>query len=234
MPAIPGTRPRRPAAAENGFRRRPVKHAKLRQLLFWALCCDLGLFAKRLIAPVGNLITDALHIPGGVGTSFSLMFLVIGCCTVPRFGSGALMGLVQSVLAVLFGMTGSMGILAPIGYVIPGLIVDIVLWAGRRGHLDKMVSCLLANMLSSAAAALTANIIVFRLRGLVLALYVAVSLFTGAVSGLAAGRAVRRLEVILKAHGGKEVSRETEKDSAYGHPDPGGSRGAAGDPVSYK
>ena len=45
-------------------------------LIFLALCCDLGLFAKRIIAPAANLLTDSLHIPGGIGTSFSLMFLV--------------------------------------------------------------------------------------------------------------------------------------------------------------
>ena len=184
-----------------------MKHEKLRQLLFWALCCDLGLFAKKLIAPAANLITDALHIPGGIGTSFSLLFLVIGACVVPRFGSGALMGLVQSVLAVLFGMTGSMGILAPIGYIIPGLIIDIVLWAGRKSCLEKQLSCCLANMFSAAAAALTANIIVFRLRGIVLLLYMAVSLFTGAVCGLVAGRVVKRLEKIIRTHEVKEVQQ---------------------------
>ena len=211
-----------------------MKHEKLRRLLFWAFCCDLGLFAKRLIAPAANLITGALHIPGGIGTSFSLLFLVIGSCVIPRFGSGALMGLVQSALAVFFGMTGSMGILAPVGYIVPGLIVDIVLWAGRKSHLEKVTTCCLANMLSSAAAALTANIIVFRLRGIVLALYVAVSLFTGAICGLAAAKAVRHLEIILKMHGGEDISDATEKDHPSGNFDPGGSRGTAGDPVSYR
>ena len=234
MPAVLRACPSRRAARKNDFRRIPVKHAKLRQLLFWAFCCDLGLFAKRLIAPAANLITDALHIPGGVGTSFSLLFLVIGSCVFPRFGSGALMGLVQSVLAVLFGMTGSMGVLAPVGYIIPGLIVDIVLWAGRKGHLEKLVSCCLANMLASAAAALTANIIVFRLRGIVLALYLAVSLFSGAISGLAAGKTVRHIEAILKIHEGKGISHAEGKDNSYDPPDSGGSRGAAGDPASYK
>ena len=211
-----------------------MKHAKLRQLLFWALCCDLGLFAKRLIAPAANLITDALRIPGGIGTSFSLMFLVIGSCVFPRFGSGALMGLVQSTLAVLFGTTGSMGILAPVGYVIPGLVVDIVLWAGRKTRLQKLTSCCLANMLASAAAALTANIIVFRLQGIVLALYAAVSLFTGAISGLAAGRTVIRLEAILKTHGGREINHATEKDDFSDHRDSGGGRGDSDDPASYR
>ena len=42
-----------------------MKHLRLRQIIFLALCCDLGLFSKRLIAPFANVITDALHIPGG-------------------------------------------------------------------------------------------------------------------------------------------------------------------------
>ncbi|MBO6157988.1 MAG: hypothetical protein J6P72_01855 [Firmicutes bacterium] len=181
-----------------------MKHERLRKLLFWAICCDLGLFAKKLIAPAANLITGALHIPGGIGTSFSLLFLVIGACTVPQFGCGALMGLVQSFLAILFGVAGSMGILAPIGYVVPGLVVDIVLWAGRKYRLEKQTACCLANMLAAAAAALTANIIVFRLRGIVLALYIAVSLFSGAISGLAAGKACEHLAAIGQIQRKKE------------------------------
>lgn len=53
-----------------------MRQLNLRQLIFMALCCDLGLFAKKLILPAANLVTDALHIPGGIGTSFSLLFLV--------------------------------------------------------------------------------------------------------------------------------------------------------------
>ena len=54
-------------------------------------------------------------------------------------------------------------------------------------------------------------------------LYVAVSLFTGAITGLAAGKTVRHLEAILKTHGGKDVSHTAEKDHPVGHLDPGSS-----------
>lgn len=50
-----------------------MKQIPLKKYIFMAICCDLGLFSKRLIAPVANIITDALHIPGGIGTSFSLI-----------------------------------------------------------------------------------------------------------------------------------------------------------------
>lgn len=44
-----------------------------------------------------------------------------------------------------------------------------------------------ANMLAAVSAALTANLIVFRLRGPALMLYAAVSLTSGAICGLLAG-----------------------------------------------
>ena len=71
-----------------------MKRTRLRRMIFLALCCDLGLFSKRLIAPFANLLTDYLHIPGGIGTSFSLMFLVVAAELVPQPGCAALMGAV--------------------------------------------------------------------------------------------------------------------------------------------
>ena len=173
------------------------KH-RLRTLIFLALCCDLGLFAKRLIAPAANLITDALHIPGGIGTSFSLMFLVVGAMLVQKPGCAALMGLVQSVLALSFGMAGSMGALSPIGYIVPGLLIDGVVFLGGRRSGDRAVTAMAANMLGALAACLTANAIVFRLRGIPLLLYAALALFSGAVCGLLADKLVERIRPLIQ------------------------------------
>lgn len=180
-----------------------MNHTKLRTLIFLALCCDLGLFSKRIIGPAANLITDALHIPGGIGTAFSLMFLVIAASLVPRFGCAGLMGLVQSGLALGFGMVGSMGALSPIGYIVPGLVIDITLYWSRKRALPPNLGILLANMLASAAASLTANVLVFRLRGTAFLLYLAVSLLSGAVCGILA----RELHLRLKHRLWKEESK---------------------------
>lgn len=174
-----------------------MKPNRLRTLIFLALCCDLGLFSKRLIAPAANLVTDALHIPGGVGTSFSLMFLVVAAGVVGRFGCAAVMGAVQSALALAFGMVGSMGALSPIGYIVPGLAVDIVLAALRRAPLSRRDAIVLANAAAGPCAAMTANLIVFRLRGPALLLYLCVSAVTGTVAGLLGAELVRRLEPVF-------------------------------------
>ncbi len=181
-----------------------MKNQKLLRLIFMALCCDLGLFAKRIIAPFANILTDSLHIPGGIGTAFSLLFLVVAAMIIPKFGTATLMAAVQSILALAFGMVGSMGALAPIGYIVPGVVIDTVLLLGRRSRADYKLSMMLANMLGSVSAGLAANIIVFRLPSIPLALYSAVALFSGAVCGLLAAELYRRVAPIL----GRELRKD--------------------------
>lgn len=174
-----------------------MKANRLRTLIFLALCCDLGLFSKRLIAPAANLITDALHIPGGVGTSFSLMFLVVAAAVMGQFGCAAAMGAVQSILALAFGMVGSMGALSPVGYIVPGLAIDIVLAVLRRTPLSRRDGIVLANAAAAPCAAMAANLIAFRLRGPALALYLCVSALTGTAAGLLGAEIVRRLAPVF-------------------------------------
>jgi hypothetical protein len=181
-----------------------LKNQKLLRLIFMALCCDLGLFAKRIIAPFANILTDSLHIPGGIGTAFSLLFLVVAAMIIPKFGTATLMAAVQSILALAFGMVGSMGALAPIGYIVPGVVIDTVLLLGRRSRADYKLSMMLANMLGSVSAGLAANIIVFRLPAIPLALYSAVALFSGAVCGLLAAELYCRVAPIL----GRELRKD--------------------------
>lgn len=175
-----------------------MKRFNLQRLFFLTLCCDLGLFGKRLIAPAANILTDALHIPGGIGTGFSLMFLVIASALTPGFGCATVMAAVQSALALSLGMVGSMGLLSPIGYIVPGLVTDAVFLLARRNGKVHKLTMMMANMLSAAAASLTANAIVFHLRGIPLLLYVSVALSSGAVFGLLGAHLVCRLKPILK------------------------------------
>lgn len=169
----------------------------LRQWITMALCCDMGLFSKRLIAPAVNILTDALHIPGGIGTSFSLMFLVVAAGLIPQFGCATIMSVMQSLLALSMGMVGSMGLLSPVGYIVPGVVIDVLLLARRRLNLPEAVSLVLSNMLAAVSAGLIANLIVFRLHGLPLLLYAAVALASGAICGALAVALTERLKPVL-------------------------------------
>ncbi len=172
-----------------------MKRLRLSQLIYMALCADLGIVAKKMISPAANLLTDALHIPGGIGTSFSLMFLVVGAVLTGQFGSGTLMGVIQSGIALALGSTGSLGILSPIGYVVPGLTIDLVLWAFRQRSISAgvMAACIAGPL----AASLTANFLVFHLHSVPLLLYLCVACSTGAICGLVAIPLVERLYPLM-------------------------------------
>lgn len=171
-----------------------MKKFSLKQLIFLALCCDLGLFSKKIIGPFANVITDSLHIPGGISTAFSLMFLTVGASLFPQFGCATIMGTVQSVLALSFGMVGSMGVLAPIGYILPGIVIDCFLWITRSTALDAADKSTCANALAAMTASITANLIVFHLQGLIFCLYLGVSCTCGALCGLLGGKLVKHLK----------------------------------------
>jgi hypothetical protein len=176
-----------------------MRNHSLRIYIFMALCCDLGLFAKKLISPGANVITEFLHIPGGIATSFSLMFPVIAASVIPMPLCGTVMAIVQSVLALCFGMTGSMGLLSPLGYVLPGICIDMVLFISRRVTKDQSLGIVLSSIAASATAALTANFIMFRLPGIVLLLYVLVSATSGSVCGVLAAVLVKKLKPIINS-----------------------------------
>lgn len=186
-----------------------MNRLKLKRLIFMALCCDLGLFAKKLIVPAANILTDFLHIPGGVGTGFSLMFVVVAAAFVPRFGAATLMGTVQSVIAVCMGTVGSMGVLAPLGYILPAFSIDCVLFFSRKLKLKRAEALVFANAVASVIACLAANMIVFRLRGVVLLLYACVALSFGAICGALAGSIAQKLEPVF----GKDGEYEKQADN---------------------
>ena len=196
-----------------------MKRYTLRHWIFMALCCALGLAAKKLISPAANLVTGFLHIPGGIGTSFSLLFLVIAAALVELPGCAALIGAVQSILALGLGMVGSMGVLAPIGYIVPGIVIDLIFLLSRKTGLGTDLTLTLANMLGAAAAGLTANLIVFHLPGVPLALYIVVALASGAVCGGFAGVLIKRLRPVISASRASDFEEQSVSmtNPAQGH-----------------
>ena len=161
-----------------------MRRSKLKRLIFMALCCDLGLFTKRFISPGANIITDFLHIPGGISTGFSIMFLIIAAELIQTPRCGVMMGTVQGFLALIMGRVGSMGLFSPIGYIMPGLAIDLVYYLCRSPLISRTDRMVLANGLAAVSASVTANLIVFHLQGPVLWLYLCISATSGSLYGI--------------------------------------------------
>ena len=181
-----------------------MKYSKLAMFNFMALCCVLGIFCKKLVNPFANLITESLHIPGGISTGFSIMFLVIANemvrsqCDVkkdPIFNwSGTLMGTVQGFVSLALGRVGSMGVLMPISFIATGVAIDLIYALQKFIKLNTFERMIFANALAAVMASVTANLIVFRLWGLVLWLYLCVSAVSGTVFGIIGAVVVNRLK----------------------------------------
>jgi len=108
------------------------------------------------------------------------------------------MSLVQCILAMSLGMVGAMGSLSPFGYLMPGIIIDAVIAFCGKHSTGMTVSVTSANAAGSLAAALTANFIVFRLCGAVLALYLLIALISGGLCGLLATVIYKRIRPLYR------------------------------------
>ena len=181
-----------------------MKHSKLISLNFMALCCILGLFSKKLINPFANIITEALHIPGGISTGFSIMFLVVAVEVIRGRRCGTLMATVQGFLALVLGRVGSMGVLMPLAYMATGMAIDLVYFLARYFRFSRQERMVFANALAAFMASFAANGLVFRLSGPVLWLYLGISAVSGTGYGFLAERIVSRLEPMLQNCGWKD------------------------------
>lgn len=182
-----------------------MKSSNLQMLIFMAFCCTLGLVTKKLINPFANIISDALHIPGGLSAGFSIMFLIIAAELGYFKGAGTLMGLVQGLLALVMGRVGSMGAFMPIGYLMPGIAMDLIYLVEPHLRLSAKERMVIANSLTAVTASAAANCIVFHLSGVVLALYLSVSAFSGAIYGMLGHAVVMRLQPALGKQKGRDV-----------------------------
>ena len=171
---------------------------KLIHYVFMALCCVLGMFSKGIILPVSNMVTTLVGTPGGIATSFSLMFVAMGAklCDLPF--AGTLMGVVQGFLAIFLGMTGSMGALAPIGYIAPGIVIDICYLIARKLKSTSLISVPVANALAGICAAVFKNAVSYRIGGPLLVLYLVVAAISGVVFGILGMLLLRILKPIIR------------------------------------
>ncbi len=184
-----------------------MKKSKLVMLNFMALCCILGIFCKKLMNPFANIITETLHIPGGISTGFSIMFLVVATeivrsqCDVKKepmfYWCGTLMSTVQGLVSLALGRVGSMGILIPLAFMASGVGIDIIYAIQEKIKCNVAERMVPANALAAVMASLAANFIVFHLRGPVVWLYLGVSAVSGSLFGCLGAVVANRLKRVI-------------------------------------
>ena len=169
------------------------------------IMCFAGVVVKKMINPFANMITDSLHVPGGISTAFSLMFLVIAAGVTSGKWNASIMGSMQALTALSLGMVGRMGILMPLAYLIPGIVIDLVMLIPGERSASIKFKAFIANIFSSVSAALFADVVVFHLPLKPLLVYICLAVLSGAICGFIAGAVLDSIKNRKSANDHEEV-----------------------------
>ena len=78
------------------------------QLIIIAMMASLGIAVKPVLAPLVQIITGPLYIPGGtIAGGIYMMFIVLGAGLVKRTGTATLISIVQAIMVVSTGIFGT-------------------------------------------------------------------------------------------------------------------------------
>jgi hypothetical protein len=124
-----------------------------------------------------------LHLPGHV-MFFTMFFFLLARGCVPRIGSATLVGLITSLVSVLFGM-GKVGPIVLVKFLLPALIVEAA-GAIFPSFVTSMILCAFVGILASVVRS-TASIAVEVLVGMEEEVIITKALFAAAMNGIWGG-----------------------------------------------
>jgi ABC-type thiamin/hydroxymethylpyrimidine transport system permease subunit len=161
-------------------------------LLLISLLSSVGLAIKPIATPLVHLVSVPLMIPGGsLAGGFYMMWLALAAALIPKFGSAFLVGLVQAIVVLILGISGSHGIVSLISYTLPGLLVDFVaLLLFRRTHLWSQI---LLVCVANITGTVIVTVIIMRLALLPMLISMSASLISGIIGGVLAYWLIQKL-----------------------------------------
>lgn len=121
-----------------------------------------------------------------------MLFLVLSRGLCGRFGTGLLTGLVQAVMVMLGGISGSHGVMSLITYALPGVAVDIIFLLAGKGEQNSL-HYLFAGAAANLTGSLLVNSVFFNLPLVPLFLSQTLGGFSGGLGGIVAWQIMKRL-----------------------------------------
>ncbi|MBE6865697.1 MAG: hypothetical protein E7492_01890 [Ruminococcaceae bacterium] len=169
------------------------------EICIMALLSVIGMYTKPLVAPVFNLLTDFIQIPGGsVSAGFSMLFLVLATAVTGKFGTATMMGFVQAFIALNTGISSTVGLLVFITYSLPGLAIDTVLCTNLFSKIPTKDRMAIAGGMGVLAGALFTNILYYRLALVPFLLFYIFGILSGALGGRIAWLVMERVPYSIK------------------------------------
>ncbi len=155
-------------------------------LVVISLMAAVGIAVKSVVVPLVQIVTSSLFIPGGaLAGGIYMLFVVLSAGICDRAGAGTITGLVQAIMVIIAGISGSHGVASLLTYSLPGIAVDIVFLIGRNK--DKTVlNFLFAGIAANITGSMLVSMVFFALPLVPFLFSAALASLSGAVGGVVA------------------------------------------------
>lgn len=165
-------------------------------MLLIAILASMGTIIKPFIAPVFNIITDLIFIPGGSSAGgIYMMFLTIGAILINKKNVAMYIGLLQGILVFITGISGFQGALSIIIYTAPGITIDFIMRFRNKFNYKYVV--MISNALGNLTGSIMTNFIFFKLKLVPASLFFVFSILSGLMGGYLGFIITKRINNII-------------------------------------
>ncbi|NMB40762.1 MAG: ECF transporter S component [Firmicutes bacterium] len=148
-----------------------------------ALLSACGIATKPFVRILAQIFTGSIIPVGTVAGIFYMLWIVLACTIVQKRGTAILVGIVQSVLVVVFDMLGNRGLANLLVYVVPGVTLELAMLFFPR-YVSTFLSGFVAGGVANATGSLIMGWVFMRLPFIPLLVSLLGSSIFGGIGGI--------------------------------------------------
>lgn len=165
----------------------------LNELILIALLAAAATAVKVIVGVMVRTLTSSIGIPGGaIAGGFYMLWLAMGVGLIKKFGTAALVSMIQALTVFIGGLPGSHGILTFLTYVAPAIALDLVFLISKNKNyniLHYIVGTMIANIIGTYGT----NLVFFRMPILPLLFVLSSAMLSGALGGVIAYLVIKKI-----------------------------------------
>lgn len=180
---------------------------RLAEIIELSIIAVLSMVTKPYVRSAFALFLTGLAVPVGVfAGGFYMAWVVLAGNVVRARGATALFCTFQGILALFLGMSGGLGPFVLVSYILPGVALEL-LYIIVPTHEMPAWLCAVAGAVANVTGSVLNSVLMFQLKGKMLAAWAIPSLLTGAGGGYLGYLVAHRLAQLVVR---KQVKEEHE------------------------
>ena len=152
-------------------------------LVIIALLSAGGVATKPFVRFLAQSVIGTFLPAGTIAGTFYMLWIVLACSIVGRRGTAILVGIVQSILVVVFDMLGNRGLANLLVYVIPGITLEMAMLLFPR-YVSSIFSGFTAGMVANTTGSFIVGALFLRLPLVPLLVSLIGAGFSGGIGGI--------------------------------------------------